>query len=130
MGKVLREGLEALKAKYPVIGDARGKGLMQGLELVQNEIAGDRGPNSDATVRLLEETKKRGLLVGRGGVYGNVLRIAPPLVVSKAEIESALEILDESFAAAGSAVKFASDAASAEKALENVGALTLQGPAV
>jgi 4-aminobutyrate aminotransferase-like enzyme len=48
---------------------------------------------------MLEETKKRGLLVGRGGLYGNVLRVAPSLVVARGEIEDALKILDDSFAA-------------------------------
>jgi 4-aminobutyrate aminotransferase-like enzyme len=101
LGKLLREGLEALKAKYPVIGDVRGRGLMQGVELVKNEKAGDRTPASDLTVRLFEETRKRGLLVGRGGLYGNVLRVAPPLVVGKGEIQDALRILDESLGAVG-----------------------------
>jgi len=101
MGKLLRGGLEALKAKYPIIGDVRGRGLMQGVELVKNEKAGDRTPAVDATMRLFEETKKRGLLVGRGGLYSNVLRVAPPLVVGKTDIEEALKILDESFAALG-----------------------------
>jgi alanine-glyoxylate transaminase/(R)-3-amino-2-methylpropionate-pyruvate transaminase len=100
MGNVLREGLEALKAKYPVIGDVRGRGLMQGLELVRDEKAGDRTPSVETTLRLLEETKRRGLLIGRGGLYGNVLRVAPALIVPKAEIDEALKILDESFAAA------------------------------
>ena len=101
MGKILRAGLDALKAKYPLIGDVRGRGLMQGVELVKDEKAGDRTPATDATLRLFEETKKRGLLVGRGGLYNNVLRVAPPLVAGKAEIEEALRILDESFAALG-----------------------------
>jgi alanine-glyoxylate transaminase/(R)-3-amino-2-methylpropionate-pyruvate transaminase len=100
MGNVLRAGLEALKAKYPVIGDVRGRGLMQGLELVRDEKAGDRTPSVETTLRLLEETKKRGLLIGRGGLYGNVLRVAPALIVPKAEIDEALKILDESFAVA------------------------------
>jgi 4-aminobutyrate aminotransferase-like enzyme len=99
LGKRLREGLEALKAKYAVIGDVRGRGLMQGVELVKDEKSGDRTPASDATLRLFEETRKRGLLVGRGGLYGNVLRVAPPLVVGKSEIEDALRVLDDSFAA-------------------------------
>ncbi len=99
MGKILREGLDAMKAKYAVIGDVRGRGLMLGVELVKDEKKGDRTPNVDATLRLFEETKKRGLLIGRGGLWGNVLRVAPALVVGKAEIEHALKILDESFAA-------------------------------
>ena len=99
MGRVLREGLEALKAKYAVVGDVRGRGLMQGVELVRDEKAGDRTPNPEATLRMLEETKKRGLLVGRGGLYGNVLRVAPSLVVARGEVDDALTILDASFAA-------------------------------
>jgi 4-aminobutyrate aminotransferase-like enzyme len=99
MGNVLRQGLDALKAKYTAIGDVRGRGLMQGVELVIDEKAGNRTPDPDAALRVLEETRKRALLLGRGGLYGNVLRVAPPLIVSRAEIETALKILDESLAA-------------------------------
>ncbi len=100
MGKIFREGLEALKKKYPkVIGDVRGKGLMQALELVKDETAGDRTPAPDMAGRLFEETKKRALLIGRGGLYGNVIRIAPALNVVKADMDIALKTLDESFAA-------------------------------
>jgi 4-aminobutyrate aminotransferase-like enzyme len=99
MGKILREGLEGLKAKYAVIGDVRGRGLMQGVELVKNEKAGDRTPAADQTLRFFEETKKRGLLIGRGGLYNNVLRVAPPLIATRGDIEEGLKILDDSFAA-------------------------------
>jgi alanine-glyoxylate transaminase / (R)-3-amino-2-methylpropionate-pyruvate transaminase len=99
MGQLLREGLEALKAKYTVIGDVRGRGLMQGVELVKDEKGGDRTPATETTVRLFEETKKRGLLVGRGGLYNNILRVAPPLIVSRRDVQDALKVLDDSFAA-------------------------------
>jgi 4-aminobutyrate aminotransferase-like enzyme len=99
MGKVLREGLDALKTKFKIVGDVRGRGLMQGVELVRDEKAGDRTPSADLALRMLEETKKRGLLIGRGGLYGNVLRVAPSLVVGRAEIEDAIKIIDASFAA-------------------------------
>jgi 4-aminobutyrate aminotransferase-like enzyme len=100
MGKILREGLEAIQKKFPkVIGDVRGKGLMQGLELVKDETAGDRTPAPEAAVRLFEETKKRGLLIGKGGLYGNVIRIAPALNITKADIVEGLRIIDESFTA-------------------------------
>jgi 4-aminobutyrate aminotransferase-like enzyme len=100
MGKVLREGLVAIQKKYPkTIGDVRGKGLMQGVEFVADETAKDRTPNPELVTRLFEETKKRGLLIGRGGLYNNVLRIAPALNVSKADIEEGLKILDESMGA-------------------------------
>jgi alanine-glyoxylate transaminase/(R)-3-amino-2-methylpropionate-pyruvate transaminase len=100
MGKLLREGLEAIQKKFPkVIGDVRGKGLMQGLELVKDETAGDRTPAPTAAVRLFEETKKRGLLIGKGGLYGNVIRIAPALNIGKADIVEGLRIIDEAFTA-------------------------------
>jgi len=99
MGKVLREGLEELKNKYPkIIGEVRGKGLMQAMEIVEDEPNGDRTPNVEMTTRLFEETKKRGLLIGKGGLYGNVFRIAPPMSVSESQIKDALEIIDSSFA--------------------------------
>lgn len=98
MGIILRNGLEALKEQYPkVIGDVRGMGLMQAIELVVDETKFDRTPNTQAGDQLLEETKKRGLLIGRGGLYGNAIRISPPMNINKNEIESALEILDDSF---------------------------------
>ncbi len=99
LGQKLKDGMKALQQKYPIIGDVRGRGLMIGVELVENEPAGDRRPNLKSTLRLFEETKQRGLLIGRGGLYGNTLRIAPALNISAGEIDEALRILDESFAA-------------------------------
>src|SRR6185436_10371008 len=65
-GRRLRAGLEDLQRRNPrVIGDVRGKGLMQAIELVADELSGDRTPNPQATARLFEETKKRGLLIGK-----------------------------------------------------------------
>jgi alanine-glyoxylate transaminase/(R)-3-amino-2-methylpropionate-pyruvate transaminase len=103
MGQVLREGLDALKTRYAVIGDVRGRGLMLGLEIVANEKTGDRTPAVETTLRLMEETKKRGLLIGRGGLYGNVLRVAPSLVIARRDIEDALQILGDAFSAATAA---------------------------
>jgi 4-aminobutyrate aminotransferase-like enzyme len=76
-------------------------GLMQGVELVEDETQKNRTPNAKGTSRLFEETKKRGLLIGKGGLYGNVLRISPPLTVSDSEVDEAVTKLDESFAAIG-----------------------------
>jgi 4-aminobutyrate aminotransferase-like enzyme len=99
-GARLREGLERLQRKHPrIIGDVRGMGLMQGVELVKDETAGDRTPNPQAVNALFEETKKRGLLIGKGGLYGNCLRISPPLTVSAAEVDEALQKLGESLVA-------------------------------
>ncbi len=102
MGRRLREGLDDLKRRHPrTIGDVRGMGLMLALELVADEAGGDRTPNPKAVARLFEETKKRGLLIGKGGLKGNALRISPPLTVNASAIDDALAILRESFAAMG-----------------------------
>ena len=100
MGKVLRDRLEQLQDKYPkVIGEVRGMGLMQAIELVVDETKKDRTPNPGAADQLMEETKLRGLLIGRGGLYANTMRISPPLNITKNEVEEAIGILDDSFAA-------------------------------
>jgi 4-aminobutyrate aminotransferase-like enzyme len=99
-GTRLIEGFRELQRRYPkVIGDVRGKGLMLAMELVVDETAGDRTPNTALVLRLFEESKKRGLLVGKSGLYGNVFRIAPALNVTTSEVDEALKILRESFAA-------------------------------
>jgi 4-aminobutyrate aminotransferase-like enzyme len=99
VGSHLREGLEELKRRFPsTIGDVRGKGLMQALELVVDECEGDRTPDPARADRLLEETRRRGLLVGKSGLYGNVLRIAPPLTVGRREVDEALGVLRQAFA--------------------------------
>jgi 4-aminobutyrate aminotransferase-like enzyme len=97
MGNRLREGLDALKEKYPVIGDVRGMGLMQGMELVGDK----KMPDAGSAKRLMELTRNNGLLVGKGGTYGNVLRVAPPLNVSQEQIDQALKQLDRSFSQLG-----------------------------
>ena len=93
MGKALREGLEGLKERFQAIGDVRGMGLMQAIELVKDR--GTKEPDVQGTSRILEGARKRGLLVGKGGTYNNALRIAPPLIVSKSQVDDALRILAE-----------------------------------
>ena len=100
MGDILRKGLEQLQEKYPkVIGEVRGMGLMQAIELVVDETKKDRTPNPAAAEQLMEETKARGLLIGRGGLYANAMRISPPLNITRSEVEEAIGILNDSFAA-------------------------------
>jgi len=96
VGQHLRLGLERLQEKYPVIGDVRGMGLMQGIELVKDRKT--KEPAAAAVNQLFEETRRRGLIIGKGGMYGNVIRIAPPLVATKTHVDEALLILDYAFA--------------------------------
>ncbi len=102
MGRLLRQGLEELKRRFPRnVGDVRGMGLMQAMEFVADETAGDRTPEKALCNRVFEEARKRFLLVGKGGLDSNSFRIAPPLTVTKSEVEEALGILRESLEAAG-----------------------------
>lgn len=95
VGLYLRQGLEKLQEKYPVIGDVRGMGLMQGIELVTDRQTKEPAPN--AVNHLFEETRQMGLLIGKGGLYGNVTRISPPLTATKEHVDQALQILDVAF---------------------------------
>ncbi len=72
---------------------------MLALELVKDETAGDRTPDPGAVGRLFEETKKRGLLIGKGGLYNNAIRFSPPLTIQRAQVEEALRIMGEAFEA-------------------------------
>jgi alanine-glyoxylate transaminase/(R)-3-amino-2-methylpropionate-pyruvate transaminase len=92
VGQYLRTGLDRMWEKYPLIGEVRGKGLMQGIEMVANRET--REPASDAASLLLEKAREGGLLLGKGGLYSNVIRIAPPLTVEKEDVDIALGMLD------------------------------------
>ena len=96
VGRYFRQKLEALQEKYPLIGDVRGFGLMQGLELVKDRKTKEPAP--EATAQLLERTRENGLLVGKGGLYGNVIRLSPMLNIAKADVDEAIGLLDKSFA--------------------------------
>lgn len=98
-GRRLRDGLERLKERHPLIGDVRGMGLMQAIELVTDRETREPAPRE--TTRLLEESRKRGLLIGKGGLYGNTIRIAPCLNIGPDEIDRALGAFDDSLAAVG-----------------------------
>jgi 4-aminobutyrate aminotransferase len=98
VGARLADGLRGLAAGNPAIGDVRGKGLMLAVELVQ---PGTGAPDAGAAARAQEAARRGGLLIGKGGLYGNVLRIAPPLVVTEAEADEGIEILAAALAAAG-----------------------------
>ncbi len=90
-GCQLREGLDQLYARYDWIGEVRGMGLMQALELVENRVS--KTPAPQKAQALLEAAKDEGLLLGIGGQYGHVIRMGPSMLVSKDEIDDALERL-------------------------------------
>ena len=90
-GRQLREGLDAIAQHHPWIGEVRGMGLMQALELVQDP--GTRTPDPRRARALLEATKEERVLVGVGGLHGHVVRLGPSLLVSEEEIAEGLERL-------------------------------------
>lgn len=95
LGDRLREGLIRVQRRFPaVVGDVRGKGLMQAIEFVVDETAGDRTPNPQLTSEFIEVARGQGLLLGRGGLYANAVRIAPPLTVSADEVDEALATVE------------------------------------
>ena len=96
VGTILLDGVKALRDRSDLVGDVRGKGLMIAVELVR---PGTKEPDTAAAGRVMEETKARGLLVGKGGLYGNSLRIAPPLTLTEAEAVEGLGLLTEAIAA-------------------------------
>ena len=97
MGDYLRNGLDKLWEKYPLIGEVRGKGLMQGIEVVLDRQSKEPAPK--AVNQIFEATRERGLLIGKGGLYSNVIRISPPLTATMEHIDEALLILDHALAA-------------------------------
>jgi 4-aminobutyrate aminotransferase-like enzyme len=96
MGNHFRAGLDALKEKHAIVGDVRGMGLMQGIELVKDRKT--KEPGTDLAAKFMERGRVNGLIVGRGGLYANVIRMSPPLNIGKTDIDAALAMIDKSLA--------------------------------
>ena len=92
-GEFLKAQLETLKVKHKMIGEVRGKGLMIGIELVRDQ---QKTPANTEGNKIREFCLEHGLLVGLGGVFGNVVRIQPPAVINQSQMEQMLKILDQS----------------------------------
>ena len=95
VGGHLRARLDGLAEKHGAIGEVRGMGLMQGVELVKDRQTKEPAPQAAAAV--LESAKDHGLIIGKGGLYGNVLRISPPLTVTTEDADQAADVLDKAF---------------------------------
>ena len=92
VGQHFHLGLEGLKEKHALIGDVRGMGMMQAIELVKDRKT--KEPATQETNRVLDEARRAGLLIGKGGLYGNTIRMSPPLNISKADVDDAIKMLD------------------------------------
>jgi len=95
VGQFLRNGIDHVADENAVVGEVRGKGLMIGVELV---APGTKVPNPEAATSVMEAAKRDGLLIGKGGLYGNVLRIAPPLTLTQEEAEEGLDTIGRAIA--------------------------------
>jgi 4-aminobutyrate aminotransferase/(S)-3-amino-2-methylpropionate transaminase len=97
LGLIMRQSLEAMKKKYPIIGDVRGRGAMQALELV---IPGSKDPNPAALTSVIKYCQQNGVLILSAGTYSNVIRLLPPLVMPEHLLKEALEVLEAGLAQA------------------------------
>jgi alanine-glyoxylate transaminase/(R)-3-amino-2-methylpropionate-pyruvate transaminase len=97
LGTILFDGLHELQQKFSCIGDVRGRGLMVGVELIEDE---NKKPATKVTEEVYELCKEMGLLIGKGGYASNVLRIKPPMCVTEEDITFMLEVLGVAFSKA------------------------------
>jgi len=95
IGEILGTSLRALAKKYPVIGEVRGRGAMQAIELVE---PGTKNPNTAAMNAVVKYCQSQGVLVLTAGTYSNVVRFLPPLVITDELLKDALSVLDDAFA--------------------------------
>ncbi len=93
VGNYLLAGFHKLAEKHNIIGDVRGKGLMLGVDLVKDRVS--KTPAKEECLQVFEKARDLGLLIGKGGYFGNVLRIKPPMCITKTDANFMLEVLDE-----------------------------------
>ncbi len=91
-GMYMKSRFEELKDRHEVLGDVRGQGLVMGLEFVKDKQS--RTPSPETTLAVMLNGARKGLLLGRVGLYGNVVRIAPPLVIDQEEADAGIDIID------------------------------------
>lgn len=90
MGDYLIEGLKDLQKSFPIIGDVRGKGLMLGAEIADPNT---KEPMAQECARIVEYAKDNGVILGKGGLYGNTIRIKPPMTINKDNVDQCLKVM-------------------------------------
>lgn len=93
LGEHLLGGMRRLMGKFPVIGDVRGMGLLVAMEFVKDRVS--KEPAKEACAQFFERCKDLGALVGKGGLNGNIVRITPPMCISKADVDFLLEVMEQ-----------------------------------
>ncbi|HEU4880554.1 MAG TPA: aspartate aminotransferase family protein [Gemmatimonadaceae bacterium] len=96
VGARLKAGLEKLKAEHKLVGDVRGMGLMLGMELVRDRST--KEPAKAETLQILEEAREMGVLIGKGGIDGSVIRIKPPMCITADDADFAVDVLHRALA--------------------------------
>jgi alanine-glyoxylate transaminase/(R)-3-amino-2-methylpropionate-pyruvate transaminase len=99
LGARFLRGLRRLQERHPIVGDVRGMGLMLGVQLVTDRTS--RAPATAQTLEVLEAAREMGVLLGKGGLDGNVLRIKPPMCITAEDVDFAVEVLDRALTRAG-----------------------------
>jgi alanine-glyoxylate transaminase / (R)-3-amino-2-methylpropionate-pyruvate transaminase len=98
IGNLLLAGFDRLAKKHNLIGEVRGKGLMLGIELVKDRVT--KAPAKEECAQVHETARDLGLLLGKGGLFANTLRIKPPLCLSRQDADFLIDVLDTAFSAA------------------------------
>lgn len=102
VGAYFRDKLLDLQAKHPVIGDVRGMGLLQAIELVEDPVS--KKPATAQTVAVMEAARENRIIIGKGGLQGNILRFSPPMNISKSDVDEFTRLLDASLVTASTLV--------------------------
>ena len=95
VGAALRAVLVQLQARHPIIGEVRGRGLMQAIELVTDRQS--KAPATEETAEIFERTRQHGLIVSKSGAHRNILRMVPPMCLQLADVEQVAQVLERCF---------------------------------